>query len=54
MEFGARNRVVPSESHVITPYVTDFLSAEEVGASTRHRRRALGCTDLLGEGDPGP
>jgi predicted nucleotidyltransferase component of viral defense system len=30
MEFGARNRVVPSESRVITPYVTDFLSAEEV------------------------
>ncbi len=30
IEFGARNRVVPSESHVITPYVTDFLSAEEV------------------------
>jgi predicted nucleotidyltransferase component of viral defense system len=30
MEFGARNRVVPSESHVITPYVTNFVSAEEV------------------------
>jgi hypothetical protein len=30
MEFGARNRVVPSESRVITPYVTDFLTAEEV------------------------
>jgi hypothetical protein len=30
MEFGARNRVVPSESRVITPYVTDFVTAEEV------------------------
>ncbi len=30
MEFGARNRVVPSESHTITPYVADFLTTEDV------------------------
>jgi len=29
MEFGARNRLVPSESHVITPYVTDFVTGKE-------------------------
>ncbi len=30
MEFGTRNRVVPSRSRVITPSVTDFVTAEEV------------------------
>jgi predicted nucleotidyltransferase component of viral defense system len=30
MEFGARNRVVPSESHTIAPYVADFLTTEDV------------------------
>jgi hypothetical protein len=56
MEFGARNRIVPSESRVITPYVTDFLIAEEVelplatAAQNRTRYSRLAIVGRPGEG----
>jgi nucleotidyltransferase AbiEii toxin of type IV toxin-antitoxin system len=30
VEFGARNRVVPSESHTISPYIADFLTTKDM------------------------